>query len=888
MTNTEHKDLFSTLEPLLPVLAEFFNKSLVSFTDTRDARCKAARRGFRLSLKTALIANGFCRYADAITGDPDSVRWLELDAPLAASSLWWLMVAACSSVHPSQIISRLESRPMGDTSTWDSETTISCKNWLGTVLANSRKITGYKNKNDKFSKDKSSGPSVTKALKKQRHAQAARQAAESRKVAEVERLERERLGKILDQENLLSILNSICSKHPCSMTAIAFRELQAQHKVHFNETLTLPKCMKRHGLSQETRQRIEVETADLVEQARIERASKSRLAAITKVEREAARAWENSLLHTCDVQKLLGITTTERDRWIKDKTLRVAQYREFTKWRKTFNTPYFDPTHIAEFTQPFIQDLREKHAKVVFASRSAAAQNASVKTAKTREIKKVLKINNYEEQFLQARDLGREWHLCLGPTNSGKTHAAMQALAEAESGIYLAPLRLLALENYERLKAKGIPVNLMTGEERIFDPRAKHTCATVEMCNFTDVVDVAVIDEIQLLTDPQRGWAWTAALLGVPAKTVYACGAPHAQNALQQLAGICYETCTVREFERLVPLEVSRSSVSLSQVQAGDAVIAFSRREVLQFATAIKARGLGVSVIYGALSPEVRRSQVQAFTEGRTQVVVATDAIGLGINLAIKRVVFSAMTKYDGISNRDLTANEIRQIAGRAGRYGLSENGVVTGFSQDYLPQITHALNQSMDSFTAPYAVIPTWSHVETVMKKMGITDVGQAFEFFARIKFGGQFVQTDLMDCIARHEALESVNAKISAIDQFMLCCAPADPKNQDDMALLRGAAYSLTPDYVLPIPKALFDLNAKEPTGYELQQAESYSRALALYSWIACKWPGAVLDTGLAELRSITAEFVDRALLVHKEEFVSKRNIRYGWRNENFDDGC
>jgi ATP-dependent RNA helicase SUPV3L1/SUV3 len=542
---------------------------------------------------------------------------------------------------------------------------------------------------------------------------------------------------------------------------------------------------------------------------------------------------------------------------------------------------------LKKFTADYVKQLREKHAEVVSKSRSIAAKKVAVKTAKTREIKKVLDIKNYEAQFLPARDLGREWHLCLGPTNSGKTHAAMQALAQAKSGIYLAPLRLLALENYERLKAKGIAVNLLTGEERIFDPTARHTCATIEMCNFVDVVDVAVIDEVQLLTDHQRGWAWTAALLGVPAQTVYACGAPHAHDALHQLAGICYETCTTSEYDRLVPLEVAKSSVTLDQVQAGDAVIAFSRQEVLQFASAIKARGLGVSVIYGALSPEVRRSQAQAFLEGRTNVVVATDAIGLGVNLPIKRVVFSAMTKYDGVTNRSLTPLEIRQIAGRAGRYGLAESGIVTGFSKGYLSQIASGLVDRVDSFCAPYTVMPTWTHIETVMRKLETNNVGEAFEFFNRVKFDGQFVQADLTDCLARHAELECVKTHIPPKDMFMLCCAPADPKNDHDMELLRGAAYSISPDYILPIPKSSFDLSAKEPSAHQLQMAESYSRSLALYSWIACKWPEAVRDTGLAELRSITAEFIDRALLVQKGEFVSKRKKRYGWRDEDFDDG-
>jgi ATP-dependent RNA helicase SUPV3L1/SUV3 len=888
------KDLFSTLEPLLPLLAREFNAELALLSDTRLFPCRDARRGIRRALHNALADNGFGGMVYVLTGEAASVRNLSIKGPPAARALWLLLACASSSVAPAIIYELLCSRPVGETAEWDASTIAGCHRALDELI----RKRDSKNTPRKSRRPQNSNASpqqqldearnaAAKQLKREQKAELQRKAAESRKRAEDQRLERERLAKLAAQEKLVEILASLCSQSPCPLTALAFRELQAQHKALFDEALTLPKCMKRYGLPKDARQRIDEELEVLSEQERIERENRAKQMTLANVQQAVAREWDKSLLHTCDMQKLLGITTTERDCWIKEEVLYVAQYREFSKWRKTFKTPYFDPVHLKKFTPSCLQKLRDKHAKAVTKTRSTAGKKAAVKTAKTREIKRVLNINNYEAQFSAARDLGREWHLCLGPTNSGKTHAAMQALAQAKSGVYLAPLRLLALENYERLKAKGIAVNLLTGEERIFDPLAKHTCATVEMCDFTTVVDVAVIDEVQMLTDPQRGWAWTPALLGVPAQKVYACGAPHAHDALHQLAGICYETCTVQEFSRLVPLEVAKMGVTLDQVQAGDAVIAFSRREVLQFARILKGRGLGVSVIYGALSPEVRRSQAQAFIEGRTQVVVATDAIGMGVNLPIKRIVFSALSKYDGESNRGLTSLEIRQIAGRAGRYGLAEQGVVTGFSSGYLSRIASGLHQPVPSFEAPYSVMPTWEHVATVLDALKTKDVGKAFEFFARIKFGGQFVQADLTDCLARYAELAQTRRPIEPKDMFMLCCAPADPRNIEDMDMLRGAAYSLLPDYVLPIPKASFDLSKKEPSGHELKLAEAYSRELALFSWVACKWPYAVLDNGLAELRSMTAEFIDRALLTHREAFVSKRKRRYGWRDEDRDDG-
>jgi ATP-dependent RNA helicase SUPV3L1/SUV3 len=126
----------------------------------------------------------------------------------------------------------------------------------------------------------------------------------------------------------------------------------------------------------------------------------------------------------------------------------------------------------------------------------------------------------YANRFALARQLNRQHHFYLGPTNSGKTYHALNALIAANSGVYLAPLRLLAMEVRDRLVQAGVPCHLITGEERIYMEGARHTASTIEMMHSTKAVDVAVIDEIQMLQDQDRGQAWTAALIGVPAKQV--------------------------------------------------------------------------------------------------------------------------------------------------------------------------------------------------------------------------------------------------------------------------------------------------------------------------------------------------------------------------------
>ena len=137
----------------------------------------------------------------------------------------------------------------------------------------------------------------------------------------------------------------------------------------------------------------------------------------------------------------------------------------------------------------------------------------------------MLALDEFHHAFPIARELNRNIHFHLGPTNSGKTHEALLRLQSAASGVYLAPLRLLAMEVRDRMLEAGVPCNLVTGEERHIIPGAKHTACTIEMMNPHQVLEVAVIDEIQMLQDETRGAAWTNALIGAPAKEVFVCGA---------------------------------------------------------------------------------------------------------------------------------------------------------------------------------------------------------------------------------------------------------------------------------------------------------------------------------------------------------------------------
>ena len=296
-------------------------------------------------------------------------------------------------------------------------------------------------------------------------------------------------------------------------------------------------------------------------------------------------------------------------------------------------------------------------------------------------------------EFPKARRMHRQFFLHLGDTNTGKTYQALQRLKTSGNGIYLAPLRILALENYERLNREGVPCNLLTGEEDIQIPGAQHLCCTVEKADLRAHYDVAVVDEAQLVADSQRGDAWTRAILGLCCPEIHLCGAALVKDQLSAMIDSCGDSFILNEYSRLVPLRMLSAPVRLSAPEAGDAFVAFSKRRVIALARDFRQRGVSASVIYGDLPPEVRRVQYDKFISGENPVLVATDAIGMGVNLPIRRIIFTAVEKFDGETLRTLTTQEVKQIAGRAGRIGIFDVGYVGALDRDALELIEDRLH---------------------------------------------------------------------------------------------------------------------------------------------------------------------------------------------------
>ncbi|KAM0748111.1 P-loop containing nucleoside triphosphate hydrolase protein [Meredithblackwellia eburnea MCA 4105] len=284
--------------------------------------------------------------------------------------------------------------------------------------------------------------------------------------------------------------------------------------------------------------------------------------------------------------------------------------------------------------------------------------------------------------YPDAREQKRKLILHVGPTNSGKTYRALMALSQARTGVYAGPLRLLAHEVFSRfnsgsLSPDGKPraCNLITGEEKkIVDPLAGLSSCTVEMFPIGKKFDVGVIDEIQMLGDEQRGTAWTNALIASQCDELHLCGEESIVSLVTSIAKELGDEVIVHRYERLSPLKVSQKSLGsdLSKISRGDCLVTFSRNNIFAFKRLVEDKtGLRVAVAYGGLPPEVREEQARAFNAGEYDVLVASDAVGMGLNLKIRRIVFETLTKFDGKAEVSLSMPQIKQIAGRAGRYGV-------------------------------------------------------------------------------------------------------------------------------------------------------------------------------------------------------------------------
>ena len=455
--------------------------------------------------------------------------------------------------------------------------------------------------------------------------------------------------------------------------------------------------------------------------------------------------------------------------------------------------------------------------------------------------KESINLAEYPASFEVASRIKRTFIALLGPTNSGKTHRAMEHLTQAGSGVYLAPLRLLALENYERLQAarphgKPLAVSLVTGEERRMMENSTHTASTVEMLDTRTPVDVAVIDEIQMLSDRDRGAAWTAAVCGAPANTVYLVGAPEARRAIEALAARLDVPLEVHILKRMAPLAMEPTAVrKLRNLRRGDAVICFSRREVLKWRDMITELGLSVSTVYGNLSPEVRRAQAERFRDGRADIVVGTDALAMGLNMPIQRIVMTTAVKYNGVEEEEISAALARQIAGRAGRYGVHEEGFVAGYDDDTHEVMRALLREKAAPLgSSGFAVAPSIEHLHRIANVTRETSL---------VKLLKRFVHNiDVPDGFFYPRITEEQNERaiwldtldLTVAEKFMLSLVPISAKVPSLQGAWEHWATSLAKRKICKL-----EHHPEKVLWQTLQEVEDTCRRYSAYAWLSYRLP-------------------------------------------------
>jgi ATP-dependent RNA helicase SUPV3L1/SUV3 len=493
----------------------------------------------------------------------------------------------------------------------------------------------------------------------------------------------------------------------------------------------------------------------------------------------------------------------------------------------------------------------------------------------------------YAQHFKVARAIQRKHHFYVGPTNSGKTFHALNALIAAPSGIYLAPLRLLAMEVRDRLLAANVPCNLITGEERIIMPDAKHTASTIEMMNPAKLVDVAVIDEIQMLQDPDRGSAWTAALIGAPAQQVFVCGSNAVTSLCARAIDTLNESYEITYLERMTPLILEDKSICGKRysktklkhhLKKGDAIIAFSRKDVLTLSARIRNWGFSVASIYGALSPEVRRHESERFDTGKADILVATDAIGMGLNLPIRRVIFANIYKFDGVASRLLNATEVRQIAGRAGRYGLYPNGYVNILEDDERIHIEHMLATDDTASIQKLPIAPSFNQIDAISAQMMTAKISECLEYFAhRLKLDHPlFELSGIAVTYAQALLVDEFAPKMSLKDKFIFACAPISINvniEKDYFLMCLKSVYRDTPRTLPEQPHWLKGDNPKH-----LEAAENLSQNISMYAWLSYKYPQIFIEGNqVTHYRKALSKYITNALLTQSGYAETSREIDF-----------
>lgn len=477
------------------------------------------------------------------------------------------------------------------------------------------------------------------------------------------------------------------------------------------------------------------------------------------------------------------------------------------------------------------------------------------------DLKKISDLRLPPNWYPQARTMNRKFIFHCGPTNSGKTYSALNRFLESKSGIYCGPLKMLAVEVFQKANNAGVPCDLITGEERRYpnlnQTPSSHVACTVEMSSLNQIYEVAVIDEIQVVRDPERGWAWTRALLGIAAGEIHLCGEKAALSLIVELLSTTGETVEVNEYNRLTKLNIEEKALeSLENVQPGDCIVCFSKRDIYAVSLKLERMGFNVATIYGTLPPATKLIQSNKFNDPNDpcNVLVATDAIGMGLNLSIRRIIFYSLIKPTFNSKNEKTLDVISvsqalQIAGRAGRFNTQyPEGYVTTFKSEDLPILKEVLANPVEEIEAA-GLHPTLDQIEMFSFLLPNATLSNLLDIFISLsQLNAHYFMCNIESIKFLAGILEHIPLPLRA--RYVFCCAPVDNKSNFVCAMFLKYARQFANNQPMSVNWLCNTLKFpfRQPKNMsELDHLLSVYDCFDLYLWLSYRFPDIFLDQEL-----------------------------------------
>ncbi|VDN07537.1 unnamed protein product [Thelazia callipaeda] len=525
-----------------------------------------------------------------------------------------------------------------------------------------------------------------------------------------------------------------------------------------------------------------------------------------------------------------------------------------------------------------------------------------------KELKTLSDLSKPHNWYPKAREVFRRIHFHAGPTNSGKTYEALQRFYQARTGFYCGPLRLLASEVCQKTNERGINCDMVTGEERRYavdaDNPSSHVAMTVEMVPVDVSVDIAVIDEIQMLRDQSRGWAWTRALLGIAAEEIHLCGEEAAIDIVRNLLDPIGEHVEVHKYERKTPLFLSEQALKkLDNIQDGDCLVCFSVSMLFSITRRLMKLGIQPTVIYGALPPWTKLNQAKIFNEmtRKPNVMVATDAVGMGLNLNVRRIIFVQFPFGEHQANYHVV-----QVAGRAGRFQSAyPEGYVSTLRQSDMPMLKNFMEEPIKSIETA-GIAPTSEQLETFSYHLPHASFLSIIDMFISISsLSKKFHLCDIDQFRKLAELIDEIPLSMKV--RYAFCTAPVDMDMDNSVARTcfvriarrfaegQGINYNWFCEIIQwPLPK---------PTNITmlLDMCKLYN-LIDLYLWLSYKFPDmfpdrekvrhlgklieSYINEALATISNLTSETNDvsqriytySVFIVAEKETVSQRLLREG----------